>query len=313
MADSYAPISREGNPARPQDYLKRSEFPAKWSELGGKLAEYLLSDDAAGEHLYLVLDEWLSRLPVWSAAIGENPLFEFCTASVVPSAMALISIASRREKPARRYVAIGTGTQADYLRRKNYPDALAMFHRVGDYLESEGAFAAEDNLSWEAATSTAFEQRLSECQAGFVTAHAVFDSERGLQSGLYLADENGLPDPQRPNVVAASIGELALETDLLMLNACVVGLERRRGIGEGLGLSWALYRAGVRSHVATLWPVYQAAGNYFACRLYDYLEGGAKTYADAFRVAMNETRAQYPNHYHWATFSLRGIGFSTYQ
>jgi CHAT domain-containing protein len=98
-----------------------------------------------------------------------------------------------------------------------------------------------------------------------------------------------------------------------MLNACVVGLERRRGIGEGLGLSWALYRAGVRSHVATLWPVYQAAGNYFACRLYDYLEGGAKTYADAFRVAMNETRAQYPNHYHWATFSLRGIGFSTYQ
>ena len=313
MANSYAPISRQGNPARPQDYLKRSEFPARWSELGDKLAQYILLDDAAGEHIYLVLDEWLCRLPIWSAAIGGDPLFEFCTVSVVPSVMALISIASLREKPPLRYVAIGTGTKADFLRRKDYPESLAMFHSIGDHLVSEGVLTADNNLSWEAATITAFEQKLSQCQAGFVTAHAVFDSERGLQSGLYLADKNGLPDPERPNLAAASIGELALETDLLVLNACVVGIERRRGMGEGLGLSWALYRAGVRSHVAALWPVYQAAGNYFACRLYDYLEGGAKTYADAFRVAMKETRAQYPNHYHWATFSLRGIGMSTYQ
>jgi tetratricopeptide (TPR) repeat protein len=312
LADTYAPISRSGNSARPQDYMKHSDFPERWRESGEKLAHYLLSGAAAGEHLYLVLDAWLNRLPVLSAAIGGDPLSEFCSASVVPSAMALIALASLREKPTKRYACLGTGTQADYLRRQDNPQALAMFHQIGDYLEAEGAVTSNDNLRWEAASIPAFLQQLSQAQVAFVNAHAVFNPERGLQSGLYLANESGLPEPVDPNLTAAALGDLALETDLVVLNACVIGLERERGIGEGLGLSRALYRAGVRTHVASLWPVYQAAGNYFACRLYDYLEGGAKTYADAFRAAMNATRAKFPNPYHWATFCLRGVGLSTY-
>ncbi|MBC8030534.1 MAG: CHAT domain-containing protein [Pyrinomonadaceae bacterium] len=312
LADTYAPISRSGNPARPQDYLKHSDFPERWREAGEKLAAYLLSDGASGEHLYLVLDPWLNRLPVLSAAIGENSLLEYCSASVVPSAMALIGLASLRGKPTKRYTCLGTGTQADYLRRKDNPQALAAFHKVGDHLEAEGAVTVADNLCWEAASIQAFQQQLAQAQVGFVTAHAVFNRERGSESGLYLANDGKLPAPVRPNLTAAALGDFSLETDFLVLNACVVGLERQRGIGEGMGLSRALYRSGVRSHVASLWPVYLPAGNYFACRLYDYVQGGAKTYADAFRVAMRELRIKYPNPYHWAAFCLRGVGMSTY-
>src|SRR5205085_5143632 len=113
--------------------------------------------------------------------------------------------------------------------------------------------------------------------------HGVLDDQRPMQSALLLARDR-LPDPLRQALDGKEScdGRLTaerilrgwkLDADLVTLSACDTGLGRFSG-GEGyLGFSQALFVAGARSLVLSLWPVEDAATALLMTRFYENLLG----------------------------------------
>ena len=104
-----------------------------------------------------------------------------------------------------------------------------------------------------------------------------------MRSALLLARDR-LPDPMKEVLAGREVydGELtaeqiirtwALDADLVTLSACQTGLGRPGG-GEGyLGFSQALFLAGARSVVLSLWSVDDAATALLMTRFYQDLLG----------------------------------------
>jgi CHAT domain-containing protein len=113
--------------------------------------------------------------------------------------------------------------------------------------------------------------------------HGVLDTERPFESALILAQDN-LPDPYEQYIAGRPVfdGRLSarqiakswnLDADLVTLSACDSGLGKRTG-GEGmLGFSQALFAAGARSLVLSVWRVDDTATRLLMTRFYENLLG----------------------------------------
>src|SRR5262249_2515036 len=138
----------------------------------------------------------------------------------------------------------------------------------------KGPAASEQSLD-----RLANEGRLNRFQYLHFATHGVLDNRRPLQSALVLARE-GLPDPLKQVLAGkdAPDGCLTaerilrtwkLDADLVTLSACQTGLGQYRG-GEGyIGFSQALFLAGARSLVLSLWEVDDAATALLMTRFYE--------------------------------------------
>jgi CHAT domain-containing protein len=113
--------------------------------------------------------------------------------------------------------------------------------------------------------------------------HGILDNQRPLQSALILAQDR-LPDPLQQLVHGKEFydGRLTaerilrgwkLDAELVTLSACNTGLGKYAG-GEGyLGFSQALFLAGTRSVVVSLWQVDDTATALLMTRFYENLLG----------------------------------------
>jgi CHAT domain-containing protein len=103
-----------------------------------------------------------------------------------------------------------------------------------------------------------------------LATHGVVNPQVALQSALILAPAAG--DDGR--LTALYMKEhWALRAGLVVLSACATGLGRKAG-GEGyLGFSQALFLAGARSVVLSLWPVDDQATALLMVRFYQNLLG----------------------------------------
>jgi CHAT domain-containing protein/tetratricopeptide (TPR) repeat protein len=113
--------------------------------------------------------------------------------------------------------------------------------------------------------------------------HGVLDDQRPMRSALILAQDR-VPDPVQAALKGqeSSRGRLTaerilrtwkLDAELVTLSACESGLGRYAG-GEGyLGFSQALFVAGARSLVVSLWPVDDKATALLMTRFYENLLG----------------------------------------
>jgi len=113
--------------------------------------------------------------------------------------------------------------------------------------------------------------------------HGVLDDQRPMRSALILAQDR-VPDPLEAarKGTDSSRGRLTaerilrtwkLDAELVTLSACESGLGRYAG-GEGyLGFSQALFVAGARSLVVSLWPVDDTATALLMTRFYENLLG----------------------------------------
>jgi CHAT domain-containing protein/tetratricopeptide (TPR) repeat protein len=113
--------------------------------------------------------------------------------------------------------------------------------------------------------------------------HCVLDDQRPMNSALILARDQPI-DPRQPapNGIDVHDGRLTaerilrgwkLDADLVTLSACDTGLGRLSG-GEGyLGFSQALFLAGARGLVLSLWQVDDAATALLMTRFYENLLG----------------------------------------
>jgi CHAT domain-containing protein len=112
--------------------------------------------------------------------------------------------------------------------------------------------------------------------------HGEVNPRIALESALILA-QDGLPDPvdqilagKHPydgRLTAAEMRRWKLEAELVTLSACETGLGERLG-GEGyLGFAQALFTAGARSILLSLWPVDDPSTALLMTRFYQNVLG----------------------------------------
>ena len=108
-------------------------------------------------------------------------------------------------------------------------------------------------------------------------------------------------------VTAADWARYRLRSDLVVLSACNTGIGKVVR-GEGIvGLPYALFLAGARNTLMTLWPVHDAATAEFMTRFFERLRQG-QTQAGALAQTKREfmKHPQYSREEFWAPFVLYG-------
>jgi hypothetical protein len=93
---------------------------------------------------------------------------------------------------------------------------------------------------------------------------------------------------------------------LVTLSACETALGRFDRADNLRGIPAALFLAGVRSIVGTLWEARATAAEVFFVALYQQLVTGQATIAQAYRAAQDETRRAFPTYRDWGAFVLMG-------
>jgi tetratricopeptide (TPR) repeat protein len=147
--------------------------------------------------------------------------------------------------------------------------------------------------------------------------HGLLDDRNPLYSGLVLASPGG-DDPVEAEdlddfLQVYEMFGLRLSADVVVCSACETGLGRIER-GEGLvGMSHALFFAGARCLVLSLWPVPDRPTVRLMDRFYDRLSHGVEP-ADALREAKISVRRSHPKTYRdpftWAAFVAVGLGWN---
>jgi CHAT domain-containing protein len=277
-------------------------------------------------NLVIVPDDQLWELP-FQALIDERDryLIERSAVSYAPSLTVLREMRARSDKRRAEaapstLLALGNpliGQETVQLARltmrdeKLYPlpEAEAEVRALGRLYGARrskvyiGADAREDRLKAEAGQARILH---------FAT-HGVLNNAAPLYSYLALArgdkNEDGLLE-------AWELMQLDLKADLAALSACETA-RGRFGAGEGLiGLTWALFVAGVPSTVVSQWKVESASARDLMLNFHHQLRApSAKvkapmTKAEALRQAalkvMKKTETSHP--FYWAGFVLVGDG-----
>lgn len=163
-------------------------------------------------------------------------------------------------------------------------------------------------LTGALATEAAFRKNAGAAGMLHLATHAVLDVKNPLYSYLVFSKGAGAPDPDNDGRLEAwEILRMPLTASLAILSAC----ETARGTaspGEGLvGLSWALFAAGVRSTVLSQWSIDSAGTSALMTRMHKELKNG-KTPSAALREASFFIRRdpRYRHPFYWGAFV--GIG-----
>ena len=136
--------------------------------------------------------------------------------------------------------------------------------------------------------------------------HGLFSDTAPLQSAIVLAQP---PKDSADDgfLTAREIFEMPLNAEMAVLSAC----ETARGVnteGEGVvGLTWALFAAGVPTQVVSQWKVSDASTPQLMTAFYSNLKSGqgkGRALQNAARAMMYDGKHRHP--YHWAAFVLFG-------
>jgi CHAT domain-containing protein/tetratricopeptide (TPR) repeat protein len=296
----------------------------------GKLYELLLKPaerQLRGKtNLVIAPDNTLWDLPFQALLSGANRfLIEDAAISYAPSLTVLREMTKRRKKQAtdaapatllalgNPLVGNGTLTRAALTLRDGklgpLPEAEEEVKAVGRlYGVSRskvyiGAEAREDRVKSEASNARILH---------FAT-HAMLNNASPMYSHLALAEGNTREDGL---LEAWELMQLNLHADLAVLSACETA-RGRIGAGEGMiGLSWAMFIAGVPSIVVSQWKVESAGTRDLMVDFHHALispaaTGRAKpTKTEALRQAalklMKNPETNHP--FYWAGFVLVGDG-----
>jgi CHAT domain-containing protein len=264
-------------------FATRSDDPkAEWKDLAGKLAKQRLTPlepHLVGiKHLIILPSVGMTGVPV--EVLTER------TVSYAPSGTMFAWLRERRPaaaKPARLLLSLGDPAGGGDRGPAPLPGSrqeLAGISRVFDECrEFKGDQASELSLERVAAE----EGGLKRFPYLHFATHGVLDDKRPMRSALLLAqDRPAGPAARGSERSAASGGRLTaermmrqwkLDAELVTLSACRTGLGKYAG-GDGyLGFSQALFVAGARSLVLSLWEVDDTATALLMTRFYENLMG----------------------------------------
>ncbi|MFI9550685.1 CHAT domain-containing protein [Nonomuraea endophytica] len=192
--------------------------------------------------------------------------------------------------------AAGDGTLTsiglDYLGTDHPP----LYEAVAEAGACAAAFATAPVLN-AAATRAAVLAALRGSRYVHLAAHGSHNIDAPVLQAVHLADG--------PLFAYDLLGLDLTGLELVTLSACETGLGRIDRADNLRGIPAALFLAGVRFIVATLWPVSDETAAYFFPRLYAELAGG-KGIWDAFHDVRHLTRRQFPQYRDWGAFVLMG-------
>ncbi|MEM1425565.1 MAG: CHAT domain-containing protein [Cyanobacteria bacterium P01_H01_bin.130] len=159
------------------------------------------------------------------------------------------------------------------------------------------------------ATEAAINAKLSTANILHFATHGVIPkSDRDLNSWLALADISSKSGEDN-KLTISEIFNSNLNAQLAVLSACNTNSGEISGEGV-VGLARAFLKAGVPTVVASSWKVPDRETQMLMEEFYDQLLAG-NTYAEALRAAQLKVRAQSPNPFAWAAFTVIGEGDRT--
>ncbi len=155
-------------------------------------------------------------------------------------------------------------------------------------------------LSGDKAVRSAVVERAPGASVIYVAAHGASDPARPLDGGFLMLSG---PTLEAGWWTAREIQGSKLPAELAVLSACQTGLGQVHD-GGMIGLARAFQLAGTHRVIMSLWNVDDAATQVLMTRLITYAE--AHPPAEALRLAMIDTRKDYPDPALWASFLMFG-------
>ncbi|MET7403763.1 CHAT domain-containing protein, partial [Dactylosporangium sp. NPDC005572] len=236
----------------------------------------------------------LAYLPFELLPYGEGCLGDRIAVSYLPSVTAGADL---RERGADRPASWSRRPFAGFGLAEHLPGTREVVEIAADYGPGARAWTGQD-LTRDLVRRESAGHRV----VHFAT-HGVVDDRDPLDSGLTLAGGAVLR--------AAEMFDLHLDAQVVVCSACETATGRIRA-GEGLvGMSRALFYAGARSLVVSLWPVADRPTRRLMRRLHDQLRAGHPP-AEALWRAKRHVRQSHPQVYRhpreWAAFILVGDG-----
>jgi CHAT domain-containing protein len=144
-----------------------------------------------------------------------------------------------------------------------------------------------------------------------VATHGILNNDDPMSSHLLLAPSGEGPSAEDGRLQARELLGLGLDADLVVLSGCETA-KGRTGRGEGvIGLTWALFIAGVPTTVVSQWQVESESTERLMSGLHQRLAAtGATAPAEALRASAVSmlTSDQYRHPFYWAGFLVVGDG-----
>jgi CHAT domain-containing protein/Tfp pilus assembly protein PilF len=289
-----------------------------------KLYDLLIKPAKAQLHgktnLVIVPDNTLWDLPFQALTIGANRfLIEDAAISYAPSLTVLREMTKRRknieagpaslfalgnpfvgnETSKRATLTLRDGKLAPLPEAEQEVKALGRLYGASRSQVYTGADAREDRVKSEA----------SRARILHFATHGILNNASPMYSHLALAGGNSTEDGL---LEAWELMQMDLRADLAVLSACETA-RGRIGTGEGMiGLSWAMFIAGVPSIVVSQWKVESAGTRDLMVNFHRSLldTKSKQTKSEALRQAalklMKNPETSHP--FYWAAFVLVGDG-----
>jgi CHAT domain-containing protein len=151
---------------------------------------------------------------------------------------------------------------------------------------------------------------LARFQIVHVAAHGLVNPKQPAMSAIVLGADGAPGADSDGFVTAAEWTGLTLNSDLVVMSACETGLGSAVS-GEGvLGLPYALFVAGNRNALLTLWPVADQATSLFMREFFARLAKGSPASSSLALTKRDFARghfgARYRDPFYWAPFTFIG-------
>ena len=225
-----------------------------------------------------------------------------------PSLTVLREMSSRTASPGNRLLALGNPVLPATRAKSVFRDLpLAPLPHTETEIRAIAALYGSRNSRVHLRAEAREEVVKSEAAAFDVlhfATHGVLDEQNALYSRLVFsppasASEDGLLE-------AREIMRLDLRAGLAVLSACETA-RGRVSTGEGvIGMTWALFVAGVPATVVSQWKVDSTSTADLMIDLHRNLRVPGRTKAEALRNAALKTRAKYRHPFYWAPFVVLG-------
>lgn len=289
------------NPRRPE------QVDITWlAAIGENLLEPLREELQSRQALVAAPHHGLHALPLHLLPLDGIPLGISHAVSYVPN-LAIYDRLLKRAAPEENVfkhpsASLATAAAEDSLQVREY---FASAPKA--YAQKTGGLFLENTQ----ATSAALLRCAQDSHSLYLSCHGQFDQETPLDSALFLSDGTSLPsrtgtaDSDHRLSVKAILGS-RIRSRLVILDACLSGVQALSSGDEPAGFPTAFLLAGSSAVIASNWSVEQTCAKTFMLALTGHWSSGNVTLGAAMQHAYQLTRAQYPHPFSWGGFSLFG-------
>ncbi len=270
--------------------------------------------------LVVVPDGPLWDLPFQALVTGDGRfLVERLSVSYATSLTALReqqTRAAHRGDRSRAVAAFGNPQLPTAFRRvaATRADALAPLPAAAREARALGRLYGEASRVWvgQEATEAAFKREAGAYRLIHVATHGILNDVDPMSSHLLLAPSGEGDSAEDGRLQARELLGLGLDAELAVLSGCDTA-KGRTGRGEGvIGLTWALFIAGVPITVVSQWQVESESTEQLMVGLHRRLAATpTASPAEALRASATSMLASdcYRHPFYWAGFITVGDGF----